>query len=193
MPFDAAGGIPSDCDDCRRKGRRGFRANLSAKLVCVAVHRGNLLLRVHEHSHHGGGAALPGNPAADVLQPLLPGENPCLRYPLQRCDGSLLHPDSHRGRGGLFRLPDAGQCACLYRRVAADHGVHVLHRAHGGQPVPHHEIHECGHQPALFPHAAVLRGHHSIRGVSIRAESRCRMDAPGRGHQTVEIRVHGVL
>ena len=108
-------------------------------------------------------------------------------------DSCHFHPDSDHCGGGLFRLPDAGKRVCLYCRLAADHDLHVLHRPHGGQPVSNRKIHECGHELALFPHATVLRGHHSGGSVSGRAESRFRVDAPWRGDQAVEIRIHGML
>lgn len=59
--------------------------------------------------------------------------------------------------------------------------------------VPNHKIHECGYKPALFSHAAVLRGHYPRGGISRRIQSRCRVDAPWCGNQAVEIRVHGML
>ena len=43
------------------------------------------------------------------------------------------------------------------------------------------KIHERGHHRPVFPHAAVLGGHHPGGGVSGRNESRCRVAAPWRG------------
>ena len=108
-------------------------------------------------------------------------------------DSCHFHPDSDHCGGGLFRLPDAGKCICIYCHLAADHDLHVLHRSHGRQPVPNHKIHECGHKPALLPDAVILRGHHPGGGVSGRAESYFQVDAPWRRDQAVEIRIHRVL
>ena len=108
-------------------------------------------------------------------------------------DSCHFHPDSDHCGGGLFRLPDAGKRVCLYCRLAADHDLHVLHRPHGGQPVPDYKIYECGDKSALLPHAVILRSHHPGGGVSGGAESRFRVDAPWLGGQAVEIRIHGML
>ena len=95
--------------------------------------------------------------------------------------------------GGERQKLYAGKRADIYCRLAADHDLHVLHRPHGGQPVPNHKIHECGDKPALFPHAAVFRGHYPRGGRSGCPPGRCRVDAPWCGDQAVEVRVHGML
>lgn len=114
-------------------------------------------------------------------------------YHCQRCDRCAFDPDPDRRRGGLFWMPDAGQCVCVYGSLASHHGLHVLHRPHGGQPVPDHKIYECGDKSALLSDAVILRSHHPGGGVSGRVESRFRVDAPWRGDQAVEIRIHGML
>ena len=63
-----------------------------------------------------------------------------------------------------------------------DHDFYVFHRTDGSQPVPNHKIHECGHQSALFSHAAVLRGYHSGRGVSGMVLGYSKADAAGGGN-----------
>ena len=97
-------------------------------------------------------------------------------------DSCHFHPDSDHCGGGLFRLPDAGKRVCLYCRLAADHDLHVLHRPHGGKPLPDHKIHECGHKPALLPHAVILRRHHPGGGFPPMVPGGGEVDAAGGGH-----------
>ena len=84
--------------------------------------------------------------------------------------------------GGERQKLYAGKRADIYCRLAADHDLHVLHRPHGGKPLPDHKIHECGHKPALLPHAAILRRHHPAGGLSPLVPGRGKVDAAGGRH-----------